>query len=256
MKSSDKTRHRLLEGVLLRLARRPDVGEFILRGGMLMRHWFRPYIRPAEDLDLVVTFPFDIEDAVRRFRPVLTDQSIADGVTIDADGVRFEGIWLETGSPGVRVFATGEVDGDEIDFGVDLTFGPYPRPAPVFGAFPTAFGEDAHVWMCRPESVTGHKVQGMWQRGMLGWRPKDLDDLRLLLARVPMNADDLRTAIVAYLADVNATATDAKTLFGPSSWWGMKMSSARWMDYVRASRPRDVPRDLMGVVAEIREGLR
>jgi hypothetical protein len=36
--SLDAIRHRLLEGILLRLARRPDAGAFVLRGGMLMRH--------------------------------------------------------------------------------------------------------------------------------------------------------------------------------------------------------------------------
>src|SRR6478736_1679262 len=56
--SPDETRHRLLEGVLLRLARRPDAGAFVLRGGLLLRHWFRPLSRTADDLDLVAAFPF------------------------------------------------------------------------------------------------------------------------------------------------------------------------------------------------------
>ena len=51
-----------------------------------------------------------------------------------------ERIWLETGTPGVRVFVTGTVGGAEIDFSVDITFGPPPRPDPVFGAIPTASG--------------------------------------------------------------------------------------------------------------------
>src|SRR3954451_22584481 len=99
--SLEATRHRLLEGVLLRLARRPDSAEFVLRGGMLMRHWFRPVPRPAEDLDLVATFPFAIEEAARRFLPVLADRAVADGVTFDAERVRVEAIFLDTGSPGV-----------------------------------------------------------------------------------------------------------------------------------------------------------
>ena len=249
--SSDAIRHRLLEGVLLRLARRSDAREFVLRGGLLMRHWFRPVPRPAEDLDLVATFPFDIEEAARRFLPVLADGSPSDGVIFDTEAVRYEGIWLETGNPGVRVFASGCHAGVEIDFHVDITFGPYPRPAPVEVILPTAFGEPARVWACRPEAVAGHKVQALFHRGMLGWRPKDLNDLRLLLARVPMDAAELRVAITAYLADVAAAPDDARALFGPGSWWGMKMASARWQDFVRESRPRDVPRELAGVVAGI-----
>jgi hypothetical protein len=248
--SPDATRHRLLEGVLLRLARRPDADSFVLRGGMLMRHWFRPVPRPAEDVDLVATFPFSVEEAVRRFLPVLTDGAVADGVAYDVEEARAEGIWLETGSPGVRVFACGTAGGAEAEFHVDITFGPPPRPAPVFGALPTACGE-ARVWMCRPEAVAGHKMQALWHRGVLGWRPKDLNDLRLLLTRVPMEAADLRLSVAAYLADVGGTGADARALFGPASWWGMKLASARWLDFVKATRGQDVPRDLRDVVAAV-----
>jgi hypothetical protein len=248
--SLEATRHRLLEGVLLRLARRPDASQFVLRGGILMRHWFRPVPRPVDDLDLVATFPFNVEEATARFLPVLAE-AVGDGVGFDLEETHAEGIWLSTGSPGVRVFVTGLADATEIDFHVDLTFGPYPRPTPVLGALPTACGELASVWMCRPESVVGHKVQALWHRGMLGWRPKDLDDLRLLLARVPMDRADLRGAIAAYLADVGGTGQDARALFAESSWWGTKMASARWFDFVKSSRGQDAPRDLVSVAAEI-----
>jgi hypothetical protein len=247
----DATRHRLLEGVLLRLARRPDVSEFVVRGGMLMRHWFRPIPRPADDLDLVATFPFALEEAAARFVPVLADGAVADGVAFDTDRVRVEEIWPDTGTPGARVFASGVADGVEADFFVDITFGPFPRPAPVLVALPTACGEAARVWACRPEAVAGQKMQALWHRGMLGWRQKDLHDLRLLLTRVPLEAADLRGAIAAYLADAGGTVEDARALFGPSSWWGMKLSSARWLDFVEASRGRNVPANLATVVAEV-----
>ncbi len=249
--SPDATRHRLLEGVLLRLARRPDPGEFVLRGGMLMRHWFRPTPRPAEDLDLVATFPFAIEEAAARFLPVLADETVADGVTFDAERVRLEPIFLDTGSPGVRVFVSGTAEGAEVDFHVDISFGPAPRPEPVLVEIPTGCGASARVWACRPEAVAGQKVQALWHLGMLGWRAKDLDDLRLLVARVPMDDDALRRAIASYLSDIGGTAEDARTMFGPGSWWGMKRSSARWYDFFESSRGRDVPRDLAAVVAGV-----
>jgi hypothetical protein len=248
------TRHRLLEGVLLRLARRPDAGAFVLRGGVLLRHWFRPIPRPADDLDLVATFPFDVAEAARRFLPVLTDAA-GDGVTFDADGARVEPIFLETGNPGVRVFASGTFDGTEEDFHTDITFGPPPRPAPVLDAIPTASGAAARVWVCRPEAVAAQKVQALCHLGLHSWRPKDLDDLRLLLERVPMNAAALREAIAAYLADLGRAGADARSLFGPAAWWGLKFSSARWQDFVAESRGRAVPKDLAGVAAGVADRL-
>jgi hypothetical protein len=249
--SLDVVRHRLLEGVLLRLARRPDAGEYVLRGGMLLRYWFHPLPRPAEDIDLVATFPFNVEETARRFLPVLADGAVADSAAYDPDRVRFEGIWLESGTPGVRAFASGTFGGVEADFHVDITFGPPPRPAPVFGTVPTACGEAVRMWLCRPEAVAGHKVQALWHRGMLGWRPKDFNDLRLLLARVPTDTAALRGAVAAYLTDVGGTGDDARALFGPGSWWGMKIASARWLDFVKSSRGRDVPRDLAALAGEV-----
>jgi hypothetical protein len=249
--SLDATRHRLLEGILLRLARRPDAGEFVLRGGMLMRHWFRPVARPAEDLDLIAAFPFGVEKVAARFLPILADIAIADRVVFDVERVRLEAIFLDTGSPGVRVFASGMAHGREADFHVDITFAPPPRPAPVFAAIPTACGETARLWTCRSETIVAQKMQALCHLGMLSWRPKDLDDLRLLLQRVPMDDTALREAIAAYLADLGASGADARALFRPSAWWGMKLSSARWLDFVKTPRGRDAPRALATVIADV-----
>jgi hypothetical protein len=249
--SVEATRHRLLEGVLLRLARLPDAGGLVLRGGMLLRHWFRPMPRHALDLDLVAPSPMTVEEVASRYVPLFADPAVADGVVFDTDRLHFEGIWQHTDNPGVRVHACGGLGEDEADFQVDITGGPKPRPAPVFGELPTACGQSARVWMCRPESVVGQKIQALWHLGMMGWRPKDLNDLRLLLARVSLINADLRGAIAAYMADMGCTGADARAVFGPSSWWGMKRSSARWLDFVKSSRGQDVPRDLGGVLAEV-----
>ncbi len=248
--SADAARHRALEGVLLRLAGRADAAAFVVRGGVMLRHWFRPLPRAVEDLDLVATFPFDIADAARRFLPVLAEKA-DDGVVYDTERTRVEGIWLGTGSPGVRVFTAGVVGGAEIEFHVDLTFGPFPRPAPVVASLPTACREVARVWACRPEAVAGHKVQALWHRGLLGWRPKDLNDLHLLLARVPMDAADLCDAVTGYLADVGGTPADARALFDPAAWWGTKLASARWLDFAAPPPGQGVPRELTKVVAEV-----
>ena len=220
-----------------------------------MRYWFRPIPRPAEDLDLVAIFPFDVDEAARRFLPVLADGSIADGVSFDAERVRFEAIFLDTGSPGVRFFASGMADGTEADFHVDITFGPPPRPAPVFGEMPTASGAAARVWMCRPETIVGQKMQALRHLGMLSWRPKDLNDLRLLLSHVPLDDAALRQAIAAYMADLGGTGADARAVFGPASWWSMKRSSARWQDFAKSSPGQSVPRDLASIIADITERL-
>jgi len=248
-----EVRHRLLEGVLLRLARLPDAGGLAVRGGMLLRHWFRPEARPARDLDLVAPSPLTVEDAVGRHLALFADDA-GDGVAFDAGSLHVAAIWEHTANPGVRVHVTGVVDGVAGEVQVDITGGPAPRPAAILGDLQAASGRTARVWMCRPEGVAGQKVQALWQHGVHCWRPKDLDDLHRLLMKVPMDAAALRDAIAAYLADVGGSVNDAGSIFGPAAWWGLKMAAARWGDHA-ASAGWSVPPDLAAVVAEVRERL-
>jgi hypothetical protein len=248
----EATRHRLLEGMLLRLARLADADRFVLRGGMLMRLWFRPMDRPAADLDLVSTDPFSVAETARRFVPLLADRGVDDGVTFDTERFRVEGIWLNTKFPGVRLFACGEVDGVEDDVSVDVTFGEPLVPEPVLGEYPMRESErTALLWMCRPETITGRKLHALMHTGRLHWRPKDLNDLRLLLGRVPMNFADLPAAIAASFTSRGNTTADARSLFERDSWWTMKMSRARWQDFVQESGEQEVPRNLASVIAEV-----
>jgi len=241
------TRHRLLEGVLLRLAKLPNAGGIALRGGMLLRHWFRPTPRNALDLDLVAHSPLAMTDA-QRFRPMFAD-TLSDGVTFDIDGMVVEGIWLQSKHPGIRIRVRGNYAGHEDDIQVDVTGGPPPKPAAVMSDLLTSTGS-VRLWTCQPESIVGQKVQALWHLGMLGWRPKDLDDLRLLLERMPMKDAAMREAIGATFAELGGTGDDARSVFAQESWWNMKHASARWGDFVEDTG-RDGVRNLSGVVANV-----
>jgi hypothetical protein len=240
-------RHRLLEGVLLRLAQLPDAGGIVLRGGMLLRHWFRPTPRPALDLDLVARSPLTVTDATR-FLPMFAD-TVADDVTFDVEGIAVEGIWLQSDHPGIRLHISGAYAGQEDDIQVDVTGGPPPRPAAVMSELPTSTGT-VRLWTCRPESIVGQKLQALWHLGMFGWRPKDLDDLRLLLDRMPMDDAALREAIIATFAELGGTGREARGVFASESWWSTKHASARWGDFV-AEAGRHGVRNLSAVVAYV-----
>jgi hypothetical protein len=240
-------RHRLLEGVLLRLAKLPDAGGIVLRGGMLLRHWFRPTPRPALDLDLVAHSPLAVMDATR-FLPMFADIA-ADGVTFDVEGIAAHGIWLQSDHPGIRLHVSGAYAGNEDDIQVDVTGGPSPRPAAVMSEFPTSTGT-VRLWTCRPESIVGQKLQALWHLGKLGWRPKDLDDVRLLLDRMPMDDVALGEAIISTFAELGGAGRDAQSVFAPQSWWSTKHASARWGDFV-AQAGRDGVGNLSAVVANV-----
>jgi hypothetical protein len=240
--------------VLLRLARLVDADRFVLRGGMLLRHWFHPLIRVAGDLDLAATGPFDVRETGRRLVPLLADRGVADGVVFDEERVRVDGIWTDTEFPGVRMFGAGTVDGVADGFSLDVTFGEQLVPEPVACEYPTLAGPVAQVRVCRPETIVGRKLHALKQMGALRWRPKDLNDLRLLLVRVPMNPEALAEAIATSFTSRGDTPADARTLFH-RKWWSLKTSAARWQEFVRGGHPGAA--GLLGqVVAEIAEHLK
>jgi hypothetical protein len=218
---------------------------------MLMRLWFRPWDRPAGDLDLVSTDGFSVEETARRFRPLLADRSVDDGVIFDARRFRAQGIWLNTKYPGVRLYACGEVEGVEDEFTVDVTFGEPLVPAPEYHEYPMECGLVARLWMCRPETIAGRKLHALAQTGVLHWRPKDLNDLRLLLTQVPIDFAELGGAIECSFTSRGNTLAEARSVFGPQAWWKLKMSAARWRDFVEDSAAGAVPEDLSAVVAEV-----
>jgi hypothetical protein len=248
--SPEIIRHRLLTGVLARLSRLHYADRFVLRGGMLMRLWFRPWPRPAGDLDLTSPDEFSVDETARRFRPLLADRDVDDGVTFDPERFHARGIWLNTKFPGVRLFASGEVEGVEDDFTIDVTFGEPLVPRPELHEYPLDCGLTVGLWMCRPETIIGRKLHALMQMGMLHWRPKDLNDLRLLLTHMPLNFAELAGAIACSFSSRGNTTAEARSVFGPAAWWGMKMSAARWRDFVEESAG-SVPGDLSAVVAEV-----
>lgn len=251
--SPSEIRHRLYEGVLLRLAHLPNADEFVLRGGMLLRLWFRPLVRTAGDLDLAATFPFDVKETARRLVPLLANRNVDDGVVFDPERFRVEGIWLDTEFPGVRMFAAGEVDGIEDDFSMDVTFGETLEPEPVSADYLTSCGAVAKLRMCRPETITGRKLHALQHMGAQHWRPKDLNDLRLLM-RIPMDAGALVCAIATSFISRGRTTADARSLLR-HSWWKRKSAAARWHEFVVRREGPGAAGPLARVVAEVAKHL-
>ncbi|HJZ56928.1 MAG TPA: nucleotidyl transferase AbiEii/AbiGii toxin family protein, partial [Gemmataceae bacterium] len=112
----------------------------------------------------------------------------------------------------------------------------------------------ARLRMCRPETIAGRKLHALMRMGVQHWRPKDLNDLRLLLGRVPMDPDALVGAITTSFTSRGDTTTAARTLFR-RRWWSLKTASARWQDFVAGDGGLEAPGSLAPVVAEVAERL-
>lgn len=247
-------RHRLLEGALLRLARLPEAGGLVLRGGLLLRHWFRPLVRPAQDLDLVADRPLVLGDAAN-WLPLFADGRVDDGVRFDPTRVRVEAIWEQTVHRGLRLQAWGQFGDHEGIVQIDITGGPAPSPPAEWGMLPTASGQLAHLRMCRTDHVLGQKIQAIWHMGEERWRPKDLYDLYLLLEHTSIDVAVLHETLGSLMAEIDASMTEARGVLGPGLWWQTKSAAARWSDFANTGWGRTAPPELSNLLESVRPRL-
>lgn len=215
-------RHHLIEGVLRRLAQVPG---FVIRGGILTRHWVAPLLRPTRDLDCVGDFPFSVADTAERFAQALLLPG-DDGVLLDRDRVTAQGIWLHTEFPGVRIAVPLGLGVVDRELTLDIGFGdPLVPPATTIQYAPLV-GEPCALRAVRPETQVAWKLHGLAEMGS-EWRPKDLADLWRITQRVPLDGALVPDAITTAFVSRGCTTADAATVL-ERAHWTTKTARVRW----------------------------
>jgi hypothetical protein len=243
-------RHRLLAGFVRRIAEGADAGAFALRGGMLVRHWFPESRRPARDVDLVCSLPYDLRAMRALFARTLA-RDAGDGVVFEADRFRVDKIQTATPHPGMRLFAVGRAGGDFGEISIDTTFDMPIWPDAVRAELRLDGGE-VPFWLCPKEMLVGRKLQVLAQLGPHRWRPKDLSDVWMIL-RSGAPSGFLGEAIErAFAGHDHAPVEDL--LVG--SFWTERTADVRWSRFA-GQLPRGVVPAHAGVLAaDLRSALR
>jgi hypothetical protein len=187
----------------------------VLRGSLLLGAWCPGRARPAADVDYLVEGDFDA-DAMTRLAEAVVAVAPPELVL-----ERAERTWIETAFPGLRAHVrAGDADG--VRFHVDFAFGD-PLSLPARRVEVPGVGG---VRACAPETAFAWKLHGLVEFGPGRWRAKDLHDLDLLLAHVPMDAAALRPAVELAFASRSlplAALDDFRTREG----WGMSRGGVR-----------------------------
>lgn len=239
-------RHRMLEGFLARLALAPDADAFVLRGGMLVRHWFPEVERPARDVDLVCRLPYDQRDLRERLVNILGEPRVRDGVLFDTSRVRIDALWPDSEHPGLRLFAAGRADGRAGDITVDLTFHLEVWPSASPCELPLGAGR-VPLWVCPPEMLIGRKLKVTADLSVGRWRPKDLADVWLMLGREP-DRGRVGESIERLMPRGEVSALLDR------GFWLEPGAASRWGRFHRDAG-RTMPADLAMVVEEVRARL-
>ena len=249
-------RHRLLEGLLSRVARHPDGDAFALRGGMLIRHWFSDLRRPARDIDLVCDLPFDV-DAMRTRVAAILATELDDGVRFEADRFRLDAIHVASSHPGIRLFAVGRADladGPPAfgEISVDTTFSMPVFPAAQREALELS-RDEVTMRTCPAEMLVGRKLQVLAQLGPGYWRPKDLSDVWWMLERFEPDTGTLADSIERSFAGHDHAGLNEVLR---ASWWSEPRAAMRWARYAKRL-PKAARRGHPGsLVADVRDRLR
>jgi hypothetical protein len=239
----------VLEGILRRLAQTPNAKDFVLRGGLLTRHWVGKAARATQDVDLVGDFDFDIQETGNRFRPVLT-QPIDDGIVIDPNFFLYKGIWLQSEFPGVRLsIRTGWGIPREV-ITIDVGFRDPLVPEPQWIDYPTLMGDSIRVRTVRLETMVAWKLHGLADFG-IHWRPKDLADLWLITRSMQLANEDWIPAKEAAFRSRGMDPDQGRTVFD-AEYWQTKSARVRWSDF-RTETNLDIPESLSEVLQEVKQ---
>lgn len=218
-------RHHLLSGLIARVSRSAERESFVLRGGMLTRRWVAPLPRPTGDLDYVGDFAFSVEETLRRFAPAL-EVHREDGLCIDAKSLTAQGIWLDSGFPGVRLAVRVGIGSADDSISIDIGFNDPLVPQPTWIDLESNGGEREKVRSIRPETQVAWKLHALTEMGT-SFRPKDLADLWRITSRVELEEAALPPAIEAAFTSRGFRLEDAKdVLYHPH--WTTKTTRVRW----------------------------
>jgi predicted nucleotidyltransferase component of viral defense system len=196
--SAEYLRLYALEGFLARLARSPHADSLVLKGGVLLAAY--DLRRPTADVDLAATvLPNDIErigQLIASIAQVVLSPADSDGLRFDVSNLRTETIRDEDEYSGVRVTLAAHLATARETFHVDVNVGDPIWPEPEAVTFPRLLGGTISLRGYPVVMVLAEKLVTALQRGTANTRWRDFGDVYLLATRYPLEAVELRRALV------------------------------------------------------------
>ncbi len=189
-----------LERLLYRLSKSAHREKFVLKGAMLMRHWFDDPHRPTRDLDLLGFGDSDPELTLKIFHEVCAIKA-DDAVTFDIDGLVVDRVRDDSGYSGLRLKTYATVDGARVRVVIDIGYGDATEPGLNEIELPVLLDQPAPNLRAYPyETVIAEKFQAMVTLGLANSRLKDFYDIWILAQTYVFKDDRLARAIAATFA--------------------------------------------------------
>ena len=170
-----------MERFLYRLSKSPYADRFILKGGLLLRAWRSPEIRPTMDIDVLGITSNEESNIIAQIQEIIALDVEPDGLDFDPDSVRAERIIENADYEGARILLNGTLGSARVFLQIDIGFGDVVFPGPEEIDLPAMLNFPAPRLQCYSrESVIAEKFELMVKFGELNSRMKDFYDIWLL----------------------------------------------------------------------------
>jgi predicted nucleotidyltransferase component of viral defense system len=240
-----------VERLLVRLARSPYRGRFILKGAMLYVAWGEGASRPTRDLDLLGQGPAELEWVTACFRALCAVEVVEDGLSFLAANVRAEEIRDQTEYGGIRVRFEARLGNVRIPLQVDVGFGDVLVPGSQEVDFPTLLGGPAPRIRAYPrESVIAEKLHAAVLLGDTNTRMKDFYDL-FALSRLFAFEGPVLTKGIAATFEQRGMPLAAPPPFAPA-FFDQDARASQWRSFLKRSRLDLAPQDFTAVGEALR----
>ncbi len=170
-----------MERFLYRRSKSLYADRFILKGGLLLRAWRSPEIRPTMDIDMLGITSNEESNIIAQIQEIIAFEVKPDGLNFDPDSVRSERIIENADYEGVRILLNGTLGSARVSLQIDIGFGDVVFPDPEEIDLPVILNFPAPRLLCYSrESVIAEKFEIMVKLGELNSRMKDFYDIWLL----------------------------------------------------------------------------
>jgi len=184
-----------IERFLYRLSLSGHAGQFVLKGGLLLRVWNSEESRATRDIDFLAYADNSIESISEIVKEVILETVPEDGLIFDAHSIEASRIVEDADYEGVRLKFNGLLGSARIRMQLDIGFGDTIHPAAEEAEYPTLLDHPAPSLRIYPrETVLAEKLEAMLHLGAFNSRLKDFYDI-WVLSKQTFEGLDLQTAV-------------------------------------------------------------
>ncbi len=234
-----------LECLLDRLTRSKYVGDFILKGGVLLAALDAR--RPTRDIDLAARA---LENSAAQALAVvreIAEISLDDGLVFHSDRATAEVIREEDNYSGIRITLGGTLSRAEVRLHVDINVGDPISPAPQEVRLPRLLGGELKIRGYPLEMVLAEKIVTALARGTANTRWRDFFDLYVLVQRHAVHAQPLRASMQQVAQHRGVTLAPLRpVLVGYPD-----IAQSRWLAWLRKQRLDAVAPVEFSIVVEV-----